>query len=230
MTVLMPVTCCRIARPMPTTSAAFTAGCRRSDQEPGLASVVHRLLDLLQLAVDRVRVVDADLRQHRAGRVVVAVHHQPARALRHPPHPEGERQRRHAAEPEHPAPAFDPVEGEPDQVGDEDPDRHRQLEEADQAAAALRRRHLGDVDRGGGGGEPDRDADHHAGDDEDAEPGRGGARQRADDEDDGGEQDHQAAAVGVGGGPGDRGTADRADRHRGDDQALGEAAERRSRP
>ena len=39
--------------------------------------------------------------------VVVADHHQPARALRHPQHPDGERQRRQRAEAEHPAPAFD---------------------------------------------------------------------------------------------------------------------------
>jgi hypothetical protein len=111
---------------------------------------------------------------------IVAAHHQPARALRHPQHAEAERQRRHAAEAEHPAPAFDVVEGEPDQVGDEDADRHRQLEEADQAPATLRRRHLGDVDRGGGGGEADRDADHDPGDDEHPDPRRRGARQSAD--------------------------------------------------
>ena len=133
---------------------------------PGTGLVVDALLDFLDLALDQVRVVDADLRQRRPRRVVVAVHHQPARALRHPPHAEGERQRRHAAEAEHPAPAFAGVEAEPDQVGDEDPDRHRQLEEADQAAAALGRRHLGDVDGGSGGGEPDRDADHDPGDDQ----------------------------------------------------------------
>ena len=45
------------------------------------------------------------------------------------------------------------------------------------------------------------------------------------DEDDGGEQDHQPPAVVVGGRAGDRGAADGADRDRGDDQALGEAAE-----
>jgi hypothetical protein len=50
------------------------------------------------------------------------------------PDAEGERQRRHDAETEHPAAAFAGVEGEADQVGDEDPDRHRQLEEADQPA------------------------------------------------------------------------------------------------
>ena len=117
------------------------------------------------------------------------------------------------------------VEGEPDQVGDEDADRHRQLEEADQAAAALRRRHLGDVDGRGGRGEADRDADHDAGDDQHLDPGRGGAGEGADDEDAGGEQDHQPPAVGVGGRPGERGAGDGADRDRGDDQALGEAAE-----
>src|SRR6185312_3306986 len=39
------------------------------------------------------------------------------------------------------------------------------------------------------------------------------------------EQDHQPTAIVVGGGPGDRRPADRPDRHRGDDQSLGEAAE-----
>ncbi len=192
---------------------------------PGPGLVVEALLDLLQLEVDRVRIVDPDLRQHRPRREVVAAHHQPARALRHPQHPEGQGQRRHAAEPEHPAPVLAVVEGEPDQVGDEDADRHRQLEEADQAAAALRRRHLGDVDGGGGGGEPDRDADHHPGDDQHLDPRRGGAAQRADDEDRRRDQDHQPPPVGVGRRPGDRGPADRPDRDRGDHHPLGEAAE-----
>ena len=122
------------------------------------------------------------------------------------------------------------VEGKPDQVGDEDADRHRQLEEADEAAAALRRRHLGDVDGGRGRGEADRDADHDAGDDEHLDAGRRGAGQGADDEDRGGEQDHQPPPVAVGGRPGERGAGHGADRHRGDDQALGEAAELEVRP
>lgn len=162
----------------------------------------------------------------RPRREVVAGHHQPARALRHPHHPEAERQRRHAAEAQHPAPAFDPVEGEANQVGDKDADRHRELEEADQAAAALRRCDLGDVDGRGGGGEADRHADHDAGRHQHLDPGRGGAGEGADDEDPGGEQDHQPPPVGVGGRPGDRGAADGADRDRRDDQPLGEAAER----
>ena len=49
-------------------------------------------------------------------------------------------ERRYAAKSEHPAPALAGIEGEANQVGNEDPDRHRQLEEADQPAAALRRR------------------------------------------------------------------------------------------
>ncbi|HEX2706729.1 MAG TPA: hypothetical protein VHM66_01815 [Solirubrobacterales bacterium] len=113
---------------------------------PGPRLVVEALLDLFQLDVDRVGVVDTDLRQRRPRREVVAGHHQPARALRHPQHPEAERQRRHTAEAQHPTPALAVVECEADQIGDEDPDRDRQLEEADQAPAALRRRHLGDVD------------------------------------------------------------------------------------
>ena len=100
-----------------------------------------------------------------------------------------------------------------------------QLEEADQAAAALRRRHLGDVDGRGGRGEADRDADHDPREHQQLDPLRGGAGEGADDEDDRGEQDHQPAAVAVGGGAGDRGARDGADRDGGDDQALGEAAE-----
>jgi hypothetical protein len=38
MTVLIPLTCCSTASPTPTTSAARTSGCSRSDQLPGLAS------------------------------------------------------------------------------------------------------------------------------------------------------------------------------------------------
>jgi hypothetical protein len=192
---------------------------------PGAGLVVDALFDLLDLAIDRVRVVDADLRQRRPGGEVVAGHHQPARALRHPQHAEGERQRRYHAEAEHPAPAFDAVEGEADQVGDEDADRDRQLEEADQAATTLRRRHLGDVDGGGGRGEADRNADHDAGDDQDLDARCGGAGQGTDNEDGRGEQDHQPPAVAVGGGPGEGCAADGPDRHRGHDQALSEAAE-----
>jgi hypothetical protein len=91
--------------------------------------------------------------------------------------------------------------------------------------AALRWRHLGDVDGGGGGGKADRDADDDAGDHQHLDPRRGGAGQGPDDEDAGGDQDHQPPPVGVGGRPGDRGAADRADRDRGDHQSLGEAAE-----
>jgi hypothetical protein len=219
MTVLIPVTCCRIAHH----PRRFHH--RLEQLAPGARLLVDALLYLLQLAVDRVGVVDPDLRQRRPGGEVVAGHHQPARALRHPQHPDRQRQRRHDAEAEHPAPAFDAVEGEPDQVGDEDADRHRQLEEADQAPAALRRRHLGDVDRGGGRGEPDSNADHDAGDHQHLDPRRRRARQGAGDEDDRGEQDHHAAPVAVGGRAGEGGAGDGADRHRGDDQALGEAAE-----
>ena len=38
MTVLMPVICCMIASPTPTTSAAFTAGSNSSRQAPGFSS------------------------------------------------------------------------------------------------------------------------------------------------------------------------------------------------
>jgi hypothetical protein len=117
------------------------------------------------------------------------------------------------------------VEGEPDQVGGEDADRHRELEEADQAAAALRRRDLGDVDGGGGRGEPDRGADHDAGDHQQLDPLRGGAGEGAGDEHDGGDQDRHPPPIAVGGRPGDGGAGDGADRDRGDDQPLGEAAE-----
>jgi hypothetical protein len=170
-------------------------------------------------------IVDADLGQRRPRGEVVAAHHQPARALRHPPHAEGERQCRQAAEAQHPAPAFDVVEGEPDQVGGEDADRHRELEEADQAPAALRRRDLGDVDGGGSRGEADCDADHDPGYDQHLGAGGRRAGQGARDEDEGCQQDHQAAAVAVGRGPGKSGAGDGSDRHRGDDQTLGEAAE-----
>jgi hypothetical protein len=38
MTVLIPVTCCRIASPTPTKRAALTTGCSSSPQAPGLSS------------------------------------------------------------------------------------------------------------------------------------------------------------------------------------------------
>ena len=117
------------------------------------------------------------------------------------------------------------VEGEADEVGDEDADRHRQLEEADQPTTALRWRHLGDVDGGGGGGEADRHADHDTGDDQHLDAGRCGAGQGADDEHRGGEQDHQPPPVAVGCWPGERGPGHGADRHRRDHQALRKAAE-----
>jgi hypothetical protein len=57
---------------------------------PGAGLLVEAVFDFTQLAVDRVGVVDADPRQRRPCREVVAAHHQPARALRHPHHAEGE--------------------------------------------------------------------------------------------------------------------------------------------
>src|ERR1044072_709135 len=125
MTVWIPVTCCRIARPTPTTSAARTTGCSRSRQAP----------------------------------------------------------------------------------------------------AALRRRHLGDVDGGGGRGEADRETDHHPGERKHLESRSSGTGKSPGDEDRRGEQDHRAAPVAVRRRPRDPGPHHGADRYRGYDQTLLEAAE-----
>ena len=205
-----------MARPTPTIRAA------RSDRVeqvlPGARLRDDALADLLELAIDRGVVADADLLQRGAGLVVAADHDEPARALRHPQHPDPERQRRDRAESQHPAPSLARLEDQADDVGEDDSDRHRELEERDEPAALLRRRDLGDVDRGGRGGEADRDADEDAGDDEHRLAAGGGADDRADREDDGGDEDHQPAAVRVRQAAGEHRADDGAEGHRGDDQ------------
>ena len=182
-------------------------------------------LDLDDLLLDRLGVAGADPRQHRPRLEVAPRHHQPARALRHPQHPDPERECGDGAEAQHPPPRLAVVEGEPDHVGDDDADRDRQLEEGDQAPADVGRRNLGDVDGRRRRGEPDRDAEDHPGDHQDGGVGRGGANQRADEEDDRGGEDQHPAAVGVREPAGEAGAEHGADRHRADDEPGLEAGE-----
>ena len=75
---------------------------------------------------------------------------------------------------EHPAPTVDRRERVVDEVGKEDADRDRKLEQRDKAAAAAFRRDLRDIDRDDRRGQPDRNPENRAPGDQHVDAG--GAR------------------------------------------------------
>ncbi len=180
--------------------------------------------DLVDLVVDRLFAGRADPQQGGFGSRGVALHHQPARTARQTGDADRQYQGRYCAEAEHPAPALvDIREGESHQVGDQDPDRHRKLEEGHQTAAHVGRGDLADVDRRDRGGDTDTDTDDHPRRDQDESVGREGGDDCPDDEDRGRDQDKAAAPVPVGAETGKPGAGDRSDGYRSDHHARLEA-------
>ena len=127
-----------------------------------------------------------------------APHHQPARARRHQQNAGAEGEGGDRAQAEHPAPPAGIGEGVIDEVGGENPNRHRELVQRDERAADRGGSDFRQVERRDEGGDADRPADEDAARDQPADRLCCGGGKRAKHEHRRGDDDEPAAAVAIG--------------------------------